>query len=828
MNRSHDQPSNGEHVSLVRWAVIGKRPGQRDEYTVLADDSAGPRRQEYQQIVREMIPSNPSGAGPDRVESLPWVHIAPVETAGGQRLAVAIMEWPDQDIRDATGRPAVQTRYFDMELDALFHREPGYHTLHRFCADLQPTDGMPLVFAAQPADPVEVSRFIADFGVSTLVEAAALLLEGAVVMLPDPRLNRLDDRMLCLDAVLALLPYGIRGSLAVSSWTLNDAPHRLRLTFSDRVLSGQTGIRRGNPAVFRSRSAQDYAQRITRFLRDDDPMAISRLVKRLWEDRRAYSVDRPEEVLKALADLDIVYAVYQDLVRGVATVDDVLVLLHRPDIDLALVEPDVAQRLIQEVVDRAGVGDLRVLGRHWQTTVVQSLMVGGALTFAPERTVGLWAAVESASGQTGFLESVIVEAQSPAEFERVAALLQTLRVPPLVRLQAALLQQPAVVIRLLLRAYWESPRDTFIQWIELLFGQPPAGGVMPLWAEPFEAMRAGRPEMGKEHLETAPMRNSRSMLVLFAVAYVSGGPATFLRCDNAWGALHNQLLQRHPEHVRNFRRTVANVVVDDPGAQAALDLLYVAAGERIVRNPASLADEDRNRYVGGLAERFGRLKSEMVGGHGIALAKELTAEGLDSRSVSFLMRLQPLLPLDAGTAVTQQMARRAVFYPQALIGQPAHLVQSLIAQEPKLGVVLSRVQLDQAVRDRVPFKDMLPLCLTALAGGMDMHRLLYHLDEWPGLDDPTVAFRLIEELHQRGPRPHEERKGQSLMEAGLAALLSDRRRPERGRALARWIEHQREYHRQTASFLDRIAKANKPPKETREEAKARRAAEGDH
>ncbi|BBH69916.1 hypothetical protein ACTI_66010 [Actinoplanes sp. OR16] len=802
-------------TSRVRWARIGKRQGQSDDYTVLADDTGGkqPRRQEYAQIVGELVRSNPSSAAAGQPSALPWAFIAPVDTDSGRRIALVVVEWPAEEIRDATGRRAIQTRYFDVDSGDMSRLGAGYLSLFESYAAMTPGNGTELFFAVEPPDPAELASFVIEFGPRTLAGMAAMLLDGDVVVLPDPSVSDLHARLRCLDAALALLPYGIRDSIAVATWTPNDTPHRFRLMFSSRTIAGQIGIGRGQEPVLRAGTGQHYFDRIMRYIDHGGLQAVEHLVRRLWEDRREYSVHRPEQVLEALSDLNLVYTVYQDLCRGVKTVDDVVRLLRRADVNLGVEEPHIVDRLVQEVIDKADIPDLAVLSRHWTTPSVPSMAVEGTLTATDSRALALWNAARSAGGEAPFVVALVQQA-SRTEEEQLAFLMARHPVPGFPELGPVLLGRPTIIFRILTATFIDGRHDRLGEWAELVFNRDEAAGRLPLWAEPFEAMRSGRSELTPAQLNDSILRKTLALPALLALAAGTSGPGTFLECYTAWQALFVQLRHHDPNQARLFTDVAARIGLAPPSSQAGLDLLLVTAGRQPVREQAAMDAPTTEGYLAGLRSRFAKLTPEPVRELGLLLAQLLVPGRLTPSGVNFLLALATLVRETAelpAEEVYRWLASRAVNEPEALYEQPDPVVHHLVQIVPDLGVVLARRRLGDAAAREWPPEQVIPMCVQAFQSGMSIIAILDGLGDWKSLDNPAVAFRILEDVWTAAGRPNGERED-PVLRPGLAHLLEGRCGVARARRLSEWLTHRAEAFRRHADFLQKTVKSHKPPK----------------
>ncbi len=81
-------------------------------------------------------------------------------------------------------------------------------------------------------------------GFGLVAATAARLLEGPVTVVMDGgRVPPIDWRLAFVDAVLALLPVGVRASMTVCSWSDGSRDDRFRLVFADSVTPGRQAVR---------------------------------------------------------------------------------------------------------------------------------------------------------------------------------------------------------------------------------------------------------------------------------------------------------------------------------------------------------------------------------------------------------------------------------------------------------------------------------------------------------------------------------------------------------------------------------------------------------
>ncbi len=292
------------------WALIGKDPGQRDDYGLLRASATGRLRPvSMAKMVSHFSPGSPSGEHRERPDALPWVTFTFATVSAVRYVGVAIREWPQDSTAsvDATGRPIVPTRFFCLPLDDFNRYFGSYLFLYQAVRDL-PIPGRNGEFlSVQPRTgrtPTAQERLLADQKLFTAAAAvAAALLDGPVALTPNypPSKYLLEDRITFLDTVAALLPAGIRATLSAGTWVDNRTSHRIRLAFTQRLRDGAGEIdpdnllEAGGTAGGHGRM---YAENLNRLCRRWELVTV---LQWLAADREPYSFNQPDDIVAALA-----------------------------------------------------------------------------------------------------------------------------------------------------------------------------------------------------------------------------------------------------------------------------------------------------------------------------------------------------------------------------------------------------------------------------------------------------------------------------------------------------------------------------------------------
>ncbi|MFF4418151.1 hypothetical protein ACFYY8_36965 [Streptosporangium sp. NPDC001559] len=303
--------TRGEVRLTAEWALWGKLSDTRDDYNVLACSRGRLGHDDFVKIVTRYAPGTPT--------DLPQVTVSWVGGIDTPYIGLAIQEWSDR--RDRLGRPIADTRYFCVPYGQVADGPVSYEGLYdALVGRVLPVDG-PLGVNVPVLDP----RVIADRVDRTAMNAAALLLTDEQVCVLRGEAVSMRERLRFLDTVAALLPYGLRARLTVSTWTDSSAEHRIKLSFAKHTRDGAYSVTWGADDAVAAR--RDIAGRyvelldafspeeaVTRLARQTEPLSFKdaqhRVLTLLDEASRAtalmpvrWSSAQVGEALKACADL---------------------------------------------------------------------------------------------------------------------------------------------------------------------------------------------------------------------------------------------------------------------------------------------------------------------------------------------------------------------------------------------------------------------------------------------------------------------------------------------------------------------------------------------
>jgi len=281
----------------AEWAWIGKEPGSRDDYGVLAAS-----REEVRRFVGRYVAGVPSSTiSRDAPGGPPWVTFGTHHTEAGDALISISVQDPWEE-RDQAMRSIWPQRFFLCPFDMVVETGASYQTLWEAVRNerLPKADHVPLQLTVRPQSPDDLLTTITDIGIDQAAAIAASLLDGPVALAGTGHL-KLDDRLAVLDAVAALLPYGFRADLSASSAVDNTVAHKIRLVFAEFPNSQQQAVAlRGARPELRPESL-DYLHMLLLKKGDSGTWPV---ISHLWQAKPACSFTRPMDARKILDELD--------------------------------------------------------------------------------------------------------------------------------------------------------------------------------------------------------------------------------------------------------------------------------------------------------------------------------------------------------------------------------------------------------------------------------------------------------------------------------------------------------------------------------------------
>jgi hypothetical protein len=235
---------SGLRTVTLDWAISSKAPGGV-EYGIQRSSQGPKSHRKYLELITAIDPGSPSSTVTEGPAVAPWVSLMTWDDAGRDFIGVCITERGHG--LDSANRPITATRFFALDARDYLETRCTYRMLWHAVRDLEPpADGSGPIAVQLPVGssrdlaPAPASMDVPGF--RWLAGVAALLLDTKVVITDYPGTGA-DRALEQFEAIAALLPFGYRAKLNLSTWTRAPASEA-------RLMFGPSGVR-GNrsPAV---------------------------------------------------------------------------------------------------------------------------------------------------------------------------------------------------------------------------------------------------------------------------------------------------------------------------------------------------------------------------------------------------------------------------------------------------------------------------------------------------------------------------------------------------------------------------------------------------
>jgi hypothetical protein len=349
------------------WALWGKQPGTRHDYSVLACSPEPFSRADFAAIITRFAAGSPdvTATGP---AALPWVTVSWVGVDDDPHLGVSITG--DSGQVDGVGRPITQTAYFCVPYAQLVRTPVSYCDLYdaivAAAPSLRPADGPMIRLNVRAMSGDRLTDAVRHAGEETVRAAAALVLSRPVSVVQAEGTS-LRDRLEFIDAVASLLPYGYRVRFSAATWSDSGTKHRVRLAFAARPRedAGVVRWRRKADVPAADRLALDYCDRLARLsqepARSREGLGLPAVIGHLALDAEPRRFEQPQDALDSLNRLDQPFRVLRSVRgrTGVSLVD----LREVLRLDRAKNLPDEADRtaVLSELAEHGDTQDWPLL-----------------------------------------------------------------------------------------------------------------------------------------------------------------------------------------------------------------------------------------------------------------------------------------------------------------------------------------------------------------------------------------------------------------------------------------------------------------------------------
>jgi len=770
----------------TQWALMSKRPGSSDDYHVL-ECSQGPlQRAAFDRVIRRFLPGTPSRTPSPSPDSLPWVTFGPTGDGGTAYAGVAVLEWSDQV--DWSGRPVAPTRYFCLPFEELAGVRASYAGLYGAVAGLplpRPDPG-PLSLRPAGLDLDEAAeRIDQELGFAWAAGVAALLLDGPVVLVTAGALP-LGDRLDCLDAVAALLPYGLRSDLAASTWADSGVAHHLRLTFGRRARDGQQAVAWRAPAAPEAGTllAREYLSLLVRL---HGRHGTATIAEHLAGCGAPASFASPKRAVEDLRRLDRPFALWDRVHAGGAAPDEVRELFATGR--HASLRPAERMDLLRYLLAQNDPEDLATVRQHWTPELLPWLVEAahGLLLRGADRPLFTrYMEIADRSGQKeAFLLGLLDGAGAPGEAAARSAVIQVLRAEGVpahgswTRLRDRL-GAPELAYELLAQEVEHGAVGRLPALLGWLRGEQDGAALRP-----FEVAAGTSPQPELSEAELAAVAEQGGGYAMALVEAASG----FQRIDAVLPALSAWLARTAaelPEPERSgWERLLGSLPPAGPPARARIDLLLLLLGARPgVPLRRSLLDEGataagayleafeaalRAPHLDRLRPLLARRLAERVAGERWAAPTALAANVLALLGIAVAQQPAPVAEPVAAVVAD------AVAADPELIRQPQYDAwwRAVIARYPVLASRTRAAELRRELAVVSSAAQAADLCADALLTGCGKRDVLGALAGCPVLDGPEAVHDFLLALLRRLLREGDDEFAWSTHSSMARAVLGN-------------------------------------------------------
>jgi hypothetical protein len=295
----------------AEWAIWGKE-ARDTEYRLLACCDGAVNMETFVEQITSFSPGS--------AKTWPQVTVSGFLLRPAVNYVALAIHGTAAGRHDAVGREIVYTRYFCVPYPELAAGRVGYQEMYDACEGLWPTgqDRSAQRLVLSQGDRPRKPAALAGTRQLLAMRVAALLLTDRGVSILGADGAGASERLGFLDAVMSLLPYGMRSALAGATWASSTAYDlNLRLFFAD-------ARRRGNDHVVRWHQWEEepighpYAEHYLRWLTEGSPDPEAQLAE--LTEPTGFG---PGEVATMLERLDVSYAKLPSAAVAVAPPDPV-------------------------------------------------------------------------------------------------------------------------------------------------------------------------------------------------------------------------------------------------------------------------------------------------------------------------------------------------------------------------------------------------------------------------------------------------------------------------------------------------------------------------
>ena len=239
---------------LAEWAILTKYPGDAKDYRILASNGGGLDAQEYHALIRKWLTGEVPFEGTIYNPAAPWYQFG--MESNPLRQVVLRQEWTGYV--DFRNRPVLITTCLLLPFKDLAEVGCGFGSIARLFEQeevktylleriAEITQGeerrdferLKIHLPEREEALSWMKQVVEEIGYTVCVQAANMLLHGSLGLVqPSGEIIPWEERVKWADAVLALLPYGLRVDCPTSLWASSSADHSMRLYWGRSARQG--------------------------------------------------------------------------------------------------------------------------------------------------------------------------------------------------------------------------------------------------------------------------------------------------------------------------------------------------------------------------------------------------------------------------------------------------------------------------------------------------------------------------------------------------------------------------------------------------------------
>ena len=361
------------------WAIKSKNIGDAQEYRVLACSVGEFDTLDFENIFRTLsvgtmpLPIQTSSDSP-----APWITYGTYSKADKEHLVAVVQNWSNK--LDFARRPIaelyclavpyIELSTYRMGFFDLYEKFISLNLDHTSVVDLGKVELSPEISMS----PNNIAAIINEIGFDFCAVVAALLLKGSVAIVGSDIMVPI-DRLKYLDAIISLLPYGIRSDLSMSTWVQSSSRHTIRVGFTDSARPEQFRVEwKQTPETPIDTLVSHYYNGILDLSKRH---GIVHIVDQLASQTEPYSFQDAQRLLDVLAEIDRPYYIWSSMkyARGDVNSSDIRGLFRSDK--ARILQQDLQVDLLRFLLADLTDDNVKTLTDYWIPDLWFDLIIAG-------------------------------------------------------------------------------------------------------------------------------------------------------------------------------------------------------------------------------------------------------------------------------------------------------------------------------------------------------------------------------------------------------------------------------------------------------------------